>query len=103
MNRIEEKLSLLTEKKEKAFVTYMTAGLPDIKGTKDLIFAQQEAGADIIELGIPFSDPCSRWADSPECVLSGNLPRRKFRKNLSINGRSPQGRGQRSHSIYDVL
>lgn len=62
MNRIEEKLSLLTEKKEKAFVTYMTAGLPDIKGTKDLIFAQQEAGADIIELGIPFSDPV---ADGP--------------------------------------
>ena len=62
MNRIEEKLSLLTEKKEKAFVTYMTAGLPDIKGTKDLIFAQQEAGTDIIELGIPFSDPV---ADGP--------------------------------------
>lgn len=62
MNRIEEKMTLLQEKKEKAFITYMTAGLPDMEGTKALIKAQEEAGTDIIELGIPFSDPV---ADGP--------------------------------------
>lgn len=40
----------------------MTAGLPDMEGTKALIKAQAEAGIDIIELGIPFSDPT---ADGP--------------------------------------
>lgn len=62
MNRIEEKLQHLQEKKEKAFITYMTAGLPDMQGTKELIKVQEEAGTDIIELGIPFSDPV---ADGP--------------------------------------
>lgn len=62
MNRIEEKMALLKEKKEKAFITYMTAGLPDMEGTKALIRAQEEAGVDVIELGIPFSDPV---ADGP--------------------------------------
>lgn len=62
MNRIEEKMNLLKEKNEKAFVTYMMAGLPDLEGTKALILAQEEAGTDMIELGIPFSDPA---ADGP--------------------------------------
>ncbi len=62
MNRIEEKMALLQKKKEKAFITYLTAGLPDLDGTKALIKAQEEAGVDVVELGIPFSDPI---ADGP--------------------------------------
>lgn len=62
MNRIEKKLNDLKEKNEKAFITYITAGLPDMEGTKDVMRAQYEAGTDIIELGVPFSDPC---ADGP--------------------------------------
>ena len=62
MNRIEERMALLKQKNEKAFITYMTAGLPDMEGTKELIRAQEEAGVDVIELGIPFSDPI---ADGP--------------------------------------
>lgn len=75
MNRIEEKLAKLKEKNEKAFITYMTAGLPDMEGTKEIIKAQEAAGTDIIELGIPFSDPA---ADGPiiqqasyESILKG--------------------------------
>ncbi len=75
MNRIEKKLADLKEKKEKAFITYMTAGLPDMEGTKKIIRAQEEAGTDILELGIPFSDPV---ADGPviqqasyESILKG--------------------------------
>ncbi len=62
MNRIEEKLNSLQEKGEKAFITYVTAGLPDMEGMKALLMAQEEAGVDIVELGIPFSDPV---ADGP--------------------------------------
>lgn len=41
----------------KAFIPFITCGDPDLETTKALVFALQDAGADIIELGIPFSDP----------------------------------------------
>ncbi|MFA9376442.1 MAG: tryptophan synthase subunit alpha [Lachnotalea sp.] len=62
MNRIEKRFQELQAENKKAFITYMTAGLPSLEGTKDIILAQDEAGTDIIELGIPFSDPV---ADGP--------------------------------------
>lgn len=43
--------------KGKAFIPFITCGDPTLATTKDLILAMAEAGADIIELGIPFSDP----------------------------------------------
>ncbi len=62
MNRIEERLSLLAERNEKAFITYITAGLPDMDRCGCLIHTLEEAGLDILELGVPFSDPV---ADGP--------------------------------------
>ena len=62
MNRIEERLNLLKEKNEKAFITYITAGLPDYDKTKEIIRAEERAGVDVLELGVPFSDPI---ADGP--------------------------------------
>jgi tryptophan synthase alpha chain len=59
-NRIEKCLAGLKEKNEKAFITYITAGLPDMESTKKIIKAQEKT--DIVELGIPFSDPI---ADGP--------------------------------------
>ena len=41
----------------KAFIPFITCGDPDLETTKELIKALEEGGADIIELGIPFSDP----------------------------------------------
>lgn len=41
----------------KAFIPYITAGYPNIKTTEELILAMAEEGADLIEIGIPFSDP----------------------------------------------
>ena len=61
-NRIESKLDKCREEGRKAFIIYQTAGLPDMEGTKDLIRIHEEAGTDILELGIPFSDPT---ADGP--------------------------------------
>ena len=61
-NRIEERMKLLQEKGEKAFITYITAGLPSLDKTKEIVKAQEAAGIDVIEIGVPFSDPI---ADGP--------------------------------------
>lgn len=42
---------------KKAFIGFLTAGDPDLETTKECIIAMEEAGADLIEIGIPFSDP----------------------------------------------
>ena len=42
---------------KKAFIPFITGGDPSIDVTKELLLAMQEAGADLIEIGIPFSDP----------------------------------------------
>jgi tryptophan synthase alpha chain len=62
MSRITEMFDGFAASGEKALITYITAGDPDLLTTKRLLFALQKAGADIIELGIPFSDP---MADGP--------------------------------------
>lgn len=62
MNRIDKKFIELKKKKKKAFVVYITAGDPNLSMTGKLAIALEKSGADIIELGIPFSDPL---ADGP--------------------------------------
>lgn len=62
MNRIEERLAALKAEGKKSFITYTTAGLPDFETTKEIMFAQEKAGIDIMEIGVPFSDPI---ADGP--------------------------------------
>ena len=62
MNRIERRFDELLGRGEKALVTYLTAGDPDAAATVRLALAMERAGADLIELGIPFSDPL---ADGP--------------------------------------
>ncbi|MBD5134586.1 MAG: tryptophan synthase subunit alpha [Lachnospiraceae bacterium] len=46
-----------TFKNGKAFIAFITGGDPDIETTEKLLYAMSESGADIIEIGIPFSDP----------------------------------------------
>lgn len=61
-NRISEKFSVLARNGEKALVAFITAGDPDLETTIELVLALEKAGADIIELGVPYSDPL---ADGP--------------------------------------
>ncbi|MBN1363290.1 MAG: tryptophan synthase subunit alpha [Syntrophaceae bacterium] len=62
MKRIKTKFATLHAKKEKALIVYLTAGDPSLNITKKLIFALEKAGVDILEIGVPFSDPT---ADGP--------------------------------------
>ncbi len=61
-SRITKKFIELREKNEKALITYVTSGDPDLDTTYNLVLEKERAGADIIELGIPYSDPL---ADGP--------------------------------------
>jgi tryptophan synthase alpha chain len=67
MSRISSKFEQLKREGRKALITFITAGDPDLKFTERLVPAMAAAGADIIELGIPFSDP---MADGPTIQLS---------------------------------
>ena len=62
MTRISEAFNDARARGEKALITYIMAGDPSIEKTKEIIFALEDGGADIIELGVPFSDPL---ADGP--------------------------------------
>ena len=62
MSRIQSRFALLREKGRKALIPYITAGDPAPALTVPLMRALVEAGADILELGVPFSDP---MADGP--------------------------------------
>ncbi|MAS93232.1 MAG: tryptophan synthase subunit alpha [Verrucomicrobiales bacterium] len=56
-NRIDQRFASLQSEGKAAFVAYICAGDPDMDRTLGIMFALEEAGADVIELGIPFSDP----------------------------------------------
>lgn len=62
MGRIEKKFDDLKRKGEKALIVYLTAGDPSLEKTYEMILGLERAGVDIIEIGVPFSDPT---ADGP--------------------------------------
>ncbi len=57
MNRIEKLFKDLRKQKRKALIVYLTAGYPSLSLTEKLVPEIEKSGADLIELGIPFSDP----------------------------------------------
>ena len=56
-NRIDAAFARLKAKKQKAFIPYLAAGVPGRKETVELVLELEKLGADIVELGFPFSDP----------------------------------------------
>ena len=57
MNRIEERFQRLKQEGQKGFVVYIGAGDPNLEAMHDLALAFDEVGVDVLELGVPFSDP----------------------------------------------
>ncbi len=68
MTRIDNKFAALKKAGKKAFVTYVMAGDPDYATSLEIVKGLPAAGADIIELGLPFTDP---MADGPTIQLAG--------------------------------
>ncbi len=62
MNRIDAKFKELRDRNEPAFIPFITAGDPSLDVTRELIVEFDRKGSDLIELGVPFSDPI---ADGP--------------------------------------
>ena len=57
MNRITERFKQLAARREPAFIPFITAGDPTLDMTARIVLELEKAGADVIELGVPFSDP----------------------------------------------
>jgi len=73
-NRVEKKFKDLRKSRKKASIVFITAGYPDLGITKRLVFQLEESGVDIIELGMPFSDPL---ADGPTIQASSEYALKK--------------------------
>lgn len=67
MSRLTARFEALRADHSKALVTFITAGDPDLSTTEEMILLLEKSGADVIELGVPFSDP---MADGPTIQLS---------------------------------
>lgn len=80
--RLKETFESLAKKGEKALVCFITAGDPDMDSTGNFISAIERGGADIIELGIPFSDPMADGptiqASSERALKNGATPDKVF-------------------------
>ncbi len=76
MSRIKECFAKLNG--EKALIPYVTVGDPDVQTTLDLMLSMADNGADILELGVPFSDP---MADGPTIQRAAE---RALKKNISL-------------------
>ena len=68
MSRIEKRFATLKAAKRAGLVTYISAGDPDIATSYEILKGLPKAGADLIELGMPFTDP---MADGPSIQLGG--------------------------------
>lgn len=83
MSRIAAKFEQLAANKQKALIPYITAGDPDLATTEALILEMARRGADIIELGVPFSDP---MADGPVIQRATERALTKGTKLIDILG-----------------
>lgn len=81
MSRLAACFDKLKNERNKALVTFVTAGDPDLCTTEKIIYLLEDAGADVIELGVPFSDP---MADGPTIQLSSERALKSGTTLLSI-------------------
>jgi tryptophan synthase alpha chain len=97
MTRIESKFKELRKKGKAALVTYITAGDPSLELTHDIVLKLEESGADIIELGVPFSDP---MADGPTIQLASE---RSLRNGTTLRGVIESVKKIRKHTEIPIL
>jgi tryptophan synthase alpha chain len=93
-NRLVRKFQELSQRNERALICYVVAGYPDIDSTERIVATLALAGADIIEIGIPFSDPI---ADGPtiqeasfDALVKGVTPEKCLGLAYAIRKRFPE-------------
>ncbi len=84
MNRIEQRFGELQKKGETAFIPYITAGDPSLEYTEKIVYALEAAGADVIEFGVPFSDPVGDGLVIQEAAHRALLKGASLRKILAL-------------------
>ena len=97
MNRIDAKFKELRKSNKKAFITFITAGDPSLKVTEELVLAFENSGVDMVELGVPFSDP---MADGPTIQASSE---RALNKNVTLQKIFETVAWIRKHSEIPIL
>jgi tryptophan synthase alpha chain len=97
MTRIADKFAALRNANRKAFVPYITAGDPDLETTAQIILELEKSGADIIELGVPFSDP---MADGPVIQRASE---RALRNGVTVRDCLNLVRRIRGHSEIPIV
>jgi tryptophan synthase alpha chain len=97
MTRIEKRFAELKAAGKKAFIPYLTAGDPSLDTTRDLVLALEKAGADVIELGVPFSDPI---ADGP---VIQRATERALRNGVTLQGVLELGKNIRKMSEIPLV
>lgn len=95
--RISEKFRILRKNSKKAFIPYIMAGDPSLEKTKEIFLMLEECGADIIELGVPFSDPL---ADGPVIQRAAE---RALKNNVTLKKVISFVNGIRNHSQTPVI
>lgn len=97
MTRIAEAFSRARAENRAALVIYLCAGDPDLETTEKLVVAAAEAGADVIELGVPFSDPT---ADGPAIQRAAE---RALRRGTTLRKVLETVRAIRRHTEAPIL
>ncbi len=80
MNRIQEHLDRLKKEGKRAFIPYIMAGYPDVERSMRVFSLLAQAGADVIELGVPFTDPL---ADGPVIQQAAD---RALKQGVTLRG-----------------
>ena len=97
MNRIANKFRELKDGGRAALVTYITAGDPSLDATPDIVLQLEKSGADIVELGVPFSDP---MADGPVIQLASE---RALSNGATLSGVLETVKEIRKHSQVPLI
>ena len=97
MSRIKEKFAELEAKNEKALITYIMVGFPNEQATLSAVKGLVKGGADIIELGFPFSDPL---ADGPVIQNASTVSLAKGAKISNFFGLVKKIRINCSHTFW---
>ena len=97
MSNISATLNALKERGKKALVTFITAGDPDLATSEQIVHALIESGADLIELGFPFSDP---MADGPTIQLASE---RALESGTTLRGVLDMVARVRQHSNVPIV